>query len=98
MGGAAQNLNSLYMPLFLFPPSIFTILLVCVCVICVCAHVLSHVSASSVCGTFPGRNDGVSCHFHLQGNLPDQGIELTSPDLTGRFFNTEPPGKPHYIA
>ena len=44
LGGAAQNLNSLHMPLFLFPPSIFTILLMCVCIICVCAHVLSHVS------------------------------------------------------
>ena len=29
------------------------------------------------------------------GDLPDPGIEPTSPALTGRFFTTEPPGKPH---
>ena len=31
------------------------------------------------------------------GNLPDPGIEptsLASPALAGRFFTTEPPGKP----
>ena len=28
------------------------------------------------------------------GNLPDPGIESTSPALEGRFFTTEPPGKP----
>ena len=31
------------------------------------------------------------------GDLPDSGIEsvsLASPALAGRFFNTEPPGKP----
>ena len=35
------------------------------------------------------------------GDLPDPGIELTShmsPELTGRFFTTEPPGKAlHYL-
>ena len=31
--------------------------------------------------------------FPLPGDLPDPGIELTSPALTGRFFTTEPPGK-----
>ena len=28
------------------------------------------------------------------GDLPDPGIKSTSPVLTGRFFATEPPGKP----
>ena len=31
----------------------------------------------------PGKNTGVGCHFLLQGNLPDPGIEPGSP---GRFF------------
>ena len=43
---------------------------------------------------FPGKNTGVGSHFLLQGNLPDPGIELMSPALAGRFFTTEPPGKP----
>ena len=40
---------------------------------------------------------GVDCHFLLQGNLPDPGIEPVSPAapaLAGRLFVTEPPGKP----
>ena len=47
----------------------------------------------------------VSIGFHRQelwsglpfpppGVLPDPGIELESPALAGRFFTTEPPGKP----
>ena len=28
------------------------------------------------------------------GDLPDPGIELTSPALAGGFFTTESPGKP----
>ena len=28
------------------------------------------------------------------GDLPNPGIELTSPALVGRFFFSEPPGKP----
>ena len=41
----------------------------------------------------PGRNTRVSCHFLLEGNLPDPGTELTSlmsPVLAGGFFTTEP--------
>ena len=33
--------------------------------------------------------------FPPPGDLPDPGIEPTSPALTGGFFITEPPGKPH---
>ena len=38
--------------------------------------------------------------FHLPGDLPDPGIEPTShvsPALTGKFFTTEPPGKPKEV-
>ena len=40
------------------------------------------------------KNSGVNCHFLLQGNLPVPGIKPASPALAGRFFITEPPGKP----
>ena len=36
--------------------------------------------------------------FPTPGDLPDPGIEpmsLASPALSGRFFTTEPPGKPY---
>ena len=32
--------------------------------------------------------------FPSPGDLPNPGIEPTSPTLAGRFFTTEPPGKP----
>ena len=32
--------------------------------------------------------------FPFPGDLPDPGIEPGSPALAGRFFTTEPPGKP----
>ena len=31
----------------------------------------------------------------FSGNLPDPGTKLVSPALAGRFFTTEPPGKPY---
>jgi len=34
--------------------------------------------------------------FHPAGDLPKPGIEPVSPALSGRFFTTEPPGKPIY--
>ena len=40
---------------------------------------------------FPGKNTGMGCHFLLQGNLPDPGIEpasLVSLALVGEFFTT----------
>ena len=58
---------------------------------------VSH-QAPSVHGIFPGKNTGVGCHFLLQGNLPDPVIKPTSPaspELAGRFFTSESPGKPH---
>ena len=39
----------------------------------------------------------MGCHFLLQGNLPDPGIEPTSLALAGRFFTSEPPRKPTII-
>ena len=33
--------------------------------------------------------------FPSPGNLLEPRIEPASPSLTGRFFTTEPPGKPH---
>ena len=38
--------------------------------------------------------------FPTLGDFPDPGTKLASPAcpaLAGRFFTTEPPGKPHYI-
>ena len=32
--------------------------------------------------------------FTSPGDLPDPGVELMCPALAGRFFTTEPPGKP----
>ena len=46
---------------------------------------------------FPGKNTGVSCHFLCKGIFLTWGLNLTSlvsPALAGRFFTTEPPGKP----
>ena len=40
-----------------------------------------------------GKNTGVDCHFLLQGNLPDPGIETVS-CIAGELFTTERPGKP----
>ena len=31
-------------------------------------------------------------HFVSPGDLPDAGVEATSPALAGGFFTTEPPG------
>ena len=35
--------------------------------------------------------------FPSPGDLPDPGTEPASPVLAGRFFTTEPPGKPKYL-
>ena len=43
---------------------------------------------------FSGKNTGVSCHFLLQGTLPEPGIEPASPTLASRCFTAAPPGKP----
>ena len=48
-------------------------------------------------GFFSGKNTGVGCHFFLQGDLPGPGLKPTSPALAGRFFTTEPSGKPQGV-
>ena len=47
----------------------------------------------------PDKNTGVGCHFLLQGDLPDPGIEPRSPALQADSLLSELPGKPqHYTA
>ena len=43
---------------------------------------------------FPRQEHWSGLPFPSPGDLPDPGIELGSPALAGRFFTTEPPGKP----
>ena len=43
---------------------------------------------------FPRQKYWSGLPFPSPGDLPDPGIELASPALAGRFFTTEPPGKP----
>ena len=61
---------------------------------------------SSVHGDFPGKDTAVGCHFwsglpfSSPGDLPEPGIEPTSPaspKLAGGFFNAAPLGKPTLI-
>ena len=50
---------------------------------------------------FPGKNTGVGFHLLLQGDLPDPGIEPTSPvspALQANSLPDEPSGKPMEIA
>ena len=67
----------------------------------VCAYMLSHIQCNMpvLCPwDSPGKNTGIGCHFILQGNLPDSGMEpesLAPPALASKFFSTAPPGKPH---
>ena len=42
----------------------------------------------------PGKNTGVGCHFLLQWNLPNPGIEPRSPTLEADALTSELPGKP----
>ena len=44
---------------------------------------------------FPRQNYWSGLSFPSPGYLPNPGIE--SPALAGRFFTTEPPGKPIHI-
>ena len=43
---------------------------------------------------FPSKNTEVDCHFLLQGIFPTQGSKPCLLALAGKFFTTEPPGKP----
>ena len=44
---------------------------------------------------FPKQEYLSELPFPSPGDLPDPGIETASPALAGRFFSTEPSGKPH---
>ena len=43
---------------------------------------------------FPRQEHWSRLLFPSPGDLPNSGIEPTSPALAGGFFTTEPPGKP----
>ena len=43
---------------------------------------------------FPSQEYWSGLPFHSPGDLPDPGIEPTSPALACGFFTSEPPGKP----
>ena len=43
---------------------------------------------------FSRQDDWSGLPFPSPGDLPDPGIEPESPELAGRFFTAEPPGKP----
>ena len=44
---------------------------------------------------FPRQEYWSGLLFPSPGDLPEPGTELMSPALAGRFFATEPPGKPY---
>ena len=46
---------------------------------------------------FPRREYWSGLPFPSQGDLPDPEIKPKSPALAGRFFPTDPPGKPLYV-
>ena len=43
---------------------------------------------------FPRQGYWRGLPFPSPGDLPSPEIELTSPEVAGGFFTTEPPGKP----
>ena len=43
---------------------------------------------------FPRQDYGCGLLFPSPGDLPDPKIKPASPALAGRFFTSEPPGKP----
>ena len=46
---------------------------------------------------FPRQEYWHELPFPFLGDLPDSGIEPAFPALVGRFFTTEPPGKPNVL-
>ena len=49
---------------------------------------------SLLCMGFPRQENWSGLPSLLPGSLPNPGIEPRYPALTGKFFTTEPPGKP----
>ena len=93
-----------YLQCFLFLSPLFDLFsLAFMCRACVHANVVSFGSDSlRPCGLqparllcpwdSPGQNTGVACHALLQGIFLTQGTFISC--TAGRFFTTEPPGKP----
>ena len=56
-----------------------------------CKLMDSSPPGSSLPWDSPGKNTGVGCHFLLQGNLPNSGIEPMFPALQADCLPTELP-------
>ena len=93
------------MTVFLGRKNVSTILHMCVCM-CVCAHVCAQSHLTLCHPTTVAHQTPLSMGFPRQeycggllfpslGDLPNPGIESSSPCTTGRFFTTQPLGKPH---
>ena len=61
------------------------------------SHVLLFVTSWTIACQTP-LSMGFSRREHWNGNLPDPGIKPVSPELAGRFFTTESPGKPPHLS
>ena len=76
-------------------------------VLCVCVYALSHVQLFETPWTiahqaplsmeFSRQEYWSGLPFPTSGDLPNPAIKPTSPALAGRFFTTEPPGKPRLL-
>ena len=79
----------------------FTVLCVCVLVTQSCPAVCDPMDCSppgsSVHGDSPGKNTEVGCHFLLQGDLPDPGIEPGSLARQADALPSELLGKPLHL-
>ena len=72
---------------------------ICVNIYILCGGLVIQL-CPTLCDLMDCRIPGSSVHaisLPPPGDLPDLGIELTSPCIAGRFFTTEPPEKPIYI-
>ena len=80
-------------------------------VLCISACMLSHFTHIHLLLTlwtvarqaplsveFPRQEYWSGVPFPPPGDLPDPGIEPTSPAFAGRFFSTEPPWKPSLVS
>ena len=61
-----------------------------------CDPMDSNLPGSSLSMEFSWQEYWSEFPFPSPGILPDPGIEPVSPALGGRFFNSEPPGKPKF--
>ena len=59
-----------------------------------CDPMACSLQGFSIHWIFQAKNTGVGCHFLLQGNLSDLGIEPGSPALQADSVLSEPLGKP----